>query len=823
MSLILSNSTATTQRSNRDDTTDYIFYTTLDLDRNKFQLVHFVELVVGSNGTNGTYDLYLLFGGGEEYYMGTFRQYNGKTSIYKIQDMAQRFVTSIEENVDVSNRVIVRIKRKQIPGDTITTTTTTVIGTEFVEQDTTLYTLTYTHPTPLDLTSALNTTSQGHAHWKISFRYFMNSTLATRDFNLLYYTDDNENRVELNANSGNLVLNTWTNWTSGQTFTPVYTTEYTELKNGITYSYMLTYSESDGTCTNTSFNATPYGTLIQNMALASSVSPSYTRNAIIFPSTGVAYLDVSEYSTGPHIQPFATFSFWAKKNAAANNEQNDIFVIKNVNVSDNEERFQIRILSYGTGWRLTTVFRGIEADGLICSLGHNFNCDPEDWTHFAVVIASGVYEQYINGILCTNNVTNFIKPGADENIQQTFIDIALEDEIYIGTNRLITQTTLEQQPTNYNNVITDGTVVAHLPNPDGLDIVNTYHPAGAPFTTPTVYTIDGRTGYQPNGQWFDMNAHKTAIVLPKMTWSIWIHDRKPNIKDGKGSNEFVFQLRKHAPGDVNTTVDFLNLRQMSNSEKFQVRVDINDVRDDTYIQYTTNQWNLWTFVFDNTDSTGLRVYLNAVEQTMPAKPYDFSNWGPDFHLGVFGNWSGSTVTLNDGQVVDDLLFFNRALSATEVGYLFNSQPSTTTTYEASFTDQNRCALSDFQIFARKLTSTEIGQLGAYPTFDTVDPLPEQTTSFGPLSLDNRHKCVLESDGTDITVTDEDGIPFSLPDIPNFTITDAQYGGNNVTHSHDLTIDAVTLVEQDITETTTTTTTIPGTVADWRLKVKINQV
>lgn len=83
MSLILRNDNARFIQQ-AENYIDYIFYTDLKLDPNKFQIFHLLEFVVGQNTSTGSFDVYILIGDGEEYYIGTYSQVGGRTHINKV-------------------------------------------------------------------------------------------------------------------------------------------------------------------------------------------------------------------------------------------------------------------------------------------------------------------------------------------------------------------------------------------------------------------------------------------------------------------------------------------------------------------------------------------------------------------------------------------------------------------------------------------------------------------------------------------------------------------------------------------------------------------
>lgn len=833
MSLILSSGDAQIIR-NRGTYREYIFYTNRNLKSNTFKLIHSLEFTYGGGSTDNTYDVSFQVGeGGDKFHLGTFHQTSQKT-VARFSQAQQLF--TLDRDYYAESIFVVRIAptyfasptlSAHIGDDVVTTTSSTVVvdaqhnllsfngdttGTNLdaIEVGALLFDTdaSYTHIAGgpgdyLDVLPVIQHLTQNHTKWNLSFPMY--AFPSTVEQTLLYMRADTseENAIRLLVNTANqLVLERYENYSETQLHTYTRPAGYDTLMNELG---KLQYSTADGVSSPAGFEGTVAG-LLTNETFA-------RRNAIVFPADSTTrYIDLSAYSTGPHIQDTVTFSFWVNTDNSPINEKKTIFVIKNAAVVDNEERFQIWVRKNDDGTlTITTIFRGLDG-ALIVSLQDKAQITQE-WTHFAVVVAANRYEIYRDGVECPYNLSAYAPPNT-ATLYGTFQTIEGGDEVYIGTNRLITTETLEQQPVNYSNLIADGTVIAQYETADGIPSIGAISAVGAPTSNNTV-TIDGRTGIEFNYNGWDINALGPSLQVPNLTISTWYH---PNANPGSW------------------LMDWVAVPSVNASSWFWVRIRIyNDGDLDLWVRDDTNGFNLrnkipllndWNHIvlMITTTSPYLQVYINNAPVS-----YTPSSAGTIDHTQSFSSYDvkfGARIDLAEpmwGGVVSDMLFFNRELTVAEIGYLFNSLPTTSTTFNATFNDPFRGRLSDFQMFPRALSAAEIADLGT-PETETTETVTTGTKFTA--SVDNVtggwKTVVLSNDQNNLFAKVDTDNTGPLPGH-TFETNEARFGGPTSGDAFDGLIGPIKTLYETEQLVTTVDTVASDNIDPWTLKMRIEEI
>jgi len=346
----------------------------------------------------------------------------------------------------------------------------------------------------------------------------------------------------------------------------------------------------------------------------------------------------------------------------------------------------------------------------------------QEWTHVAVVIAAGQYRMYRDGLECSYNVTNFRPTNNTGTLYGTFQTIEGDDEVYIGTNRLITAATEGGASTNYTALLAGGNVTGQYLTGNGSDVSGnsrdaTLVPAGA-LTNVTIN--DGtrtREGIVSNRTSIvDLLAHASNLwPNSENTLSFWYHR---NTIDPTMTQKAIFYLKSTA-GPVVLIRDMLS---SSSTPEINIRFGRNDSgysRSQNFHTFSPNEW-VHIVVMSTPSPPYVRAYINGADAVQEATNLDMSVGTQIFDYCAFFD-DGGNRNLPAGGVISNALFFDRELTPTEVGYLYMGDEIETTTLTGSFTDPFRSSLSDFQMFPRVLTDAEISTLGTPPDISIPTP------------------------------------------------------------------------------------------------------
>ena len=479
----------------------------------------------------------------------------------------------------------------------------------------------------------------------------------------------------------------------------------------------ILYSTADGVSKpNGLFNAVVTGNIINSVLDG--------RECMIFPNdTSIRHFNLSSYNSGPHIQDSVSFSFWVNVSNGPVNTNQCVFCIKNSGVSENEERFIIRVNRINTDLRITCVFRDINGS-LVCSMQDLQPASQTSWDHFVVLIAAGDYRMFRNGVECVYNVTNFRLTGVDKpTLYGTFKNIEQDDEVYLGTNRLITETTEGGASTNYTALLAGGNVTGQYVTGSGSDVSDnsrdaTLVPTGA-LTNVTIN--DGtrtREGFISNGtSIIDLLAHASNL-WPNFenTLSFWYHR---NTADPTPTQKTIFYL-KSTGGPVVLVRDMLS---SSSTPEINIRFGQHGSgysKSQATHAFNANEW-VHIVVMSMSSPPYVRAYINGTDAVQQATNVGMSVGTQVFDYCAFFD-DGNNRNLPAGGVISNVLFFDRELTATEVGYLYMGDNKGTDVLVPSFSDPFRSALSEFRIFPKILSETHISDLyGEQPNTTTVDP------------------------------------------------------------------------------------------------------
>ena len=98
--------------------------------------------------------------------------------------------------------------------------------------------------------------------------------------------------------------------------------------------------------------------------------------------------------------------------------------------------------------------------------------------------------------------------------------------------------------------------------------------------------------------------------------------------------------------------------------------------------YTTNNWDMYTFTYDGTNSN---IYKNGVETSYITDTTGSVAYSTDDHYLQFGIYSIDNTTYPLDGVLDEMSFYNDTLNQTEINYLYNSgSPNATQQYPFEF-------------------------------------------------------------------------------------------------------------------------------------------
>ena len=853
MSLILSSSDAQIVR-NRDTYREYIFYTNRRLRPDTFKLIHSLEFTYGGGTIDNIYDVSFQVGeGGDKFYIGTFHQ----TSEKQVETFtrAQQLFT-LDRDYYTESIFVVRIEptyfsspalSDNIGSNTVTTITNTVVvesqhnllslggdttGTNLdaIEVGALLFDTdaSYTHIAGgpgdyLNVLPVIQHLTQNHTKWKLSFPVYAFPSAAEQTLFYMRADTPEETAIRLLVNTSNqLVLERYDNYSNTQVTTYARPAGYDTLMNE---AGKLQYSTADGVSSPPGFDGTVVGTLTNEVF--------ERRNAIVFPvGSSERYIDLSAYTTGPHIQDAVTFSFWVDN--FVKNVPQCVFSIKNTAVGDLDERFSITLVNKDEGLQILMSLRALGETVNDRKVVVRKDIEPitQEWTHFAIVIASGRYEIYRDGIECSYNQRNEVKPGATETLYGTFQEIEADDEVYIGSYRFVEETLGEGGSADYNALLTGGNVTAQYLFPDFTDETgNGFDGTIIPASTFTETVVNDGTHERnmivSNGlSRVDFTSHANNICSGStMTISFWYNCSGID-RSSIGYFGTLMQIQEGTIKNILTIYD----KFTSVIPTLQFGVDANGngrQQINTEIEFDDTVWNHIVFSFIDT-SPWYRIHINGAEIPVAALAGSLNIGSKTItqmhlfdNLNPFVGWR--ELYLPAGAGISNFLFFDRALTPVEIGYLYTGDTLPQPSFSASFIQPFQGRLSDFQMFPRALSATEIADLGTPETEST------ETTITGTKfisSVDNVtgswKTVVLSNDENNLFATVDTDSTGPLPGH-TFEASEARFGGPTTGDAFDGLIGPIETSYETVEVVTTIDSSAADNIDPWTLKMRIEEI
>lgn len=224
----------------------------------------------------------------------------------------------------------------------------------------------------------------------------------------------------------------------------------------------------------------------------------------------------------------------------------------------------------------------------------------------------------------------------------------------------------------------------------------------------SVSHFNGREAiYFTGNKKMDLTSHVSSFTVSDFSMSMWIHD------NGSSNSGYAFDMSPTAG-----TADVFQLYFRLNEPDFTLYLTKDGVTEISgYHNITTGQWNHIVVVISQGPPYRLELWLNNVQVSIgtPVTSFDLSQIAADItSMAIGAQANASTNYLNDVYMAD-FLFFNKALSIAEIGYLYNSHTTEAdlALLGASASDGSTKenyfagALSDFCIFNYGLTSSQV--------------------------------------------------------------------------------------------------------------------